>query len=200
MIQNYRNKLEQLKGEKKAYKQQIKSYKQEIHNSTILLRNCEKTREIIRIVGLSTQQQLQFHISDITSLALAGVFANPYQLKAEFIERRNKTECDLLFEKDDKIFDPLDSSGYGAVDVAAFALRIASWSMKIQKSNNTIITDEPFKFLDKSKHHLASKIINELSNKLNIQFIVITHEEALAQQANKIFYVKQDKKISYVKK
>ena len=198
MTKRLRNRVEQLKGEKNALKQQIRAYKHSIHDLGIKLHLSEKAREIIRIVGVETQQQLQFHISDITSLALAGVFAEPYQLKVDFVPRRNKTECDLLFVRDEKEIDPLDASGYGAVDVAAFALRVSSWSMKLPRSRNTIILDEPFRFLDKSKQPLASQMIKELSAKLGLQFIIVTHEEALTQHADKIFNVKQTKGISYV--
>jgi len=198
MTKRLRNRVEQLKGEKNALKQQIRAYKHSIHDLGIKLHLSEKAREIIRIVGLETQQQLQFHISDITSLALAGVFAEPYQLKVDFVPRRNKTECDLLFVRDEKEIDPLDASGYGAVDVAAFALRVSSWSMKLPRSRNTIILDEPFRFLDKSRQPLASQMIKELSDKLGLQFIIVTHEEALTQHADKIFNVKQTKGISYV--
>ena len=90
----------------------------------------EKALEVVKAVGLKTQQQLQFHISDITSLALDAVFPNPYELVAEFVQRRNKTECDLFFSRDGNKVDPLSASGGGAVDVAAFALRVASWSMQ----------------------------------------------------------------------
>ena len=198
MTKRLRNRVEQLKGEKNALKQQIRVYKHSIHDLGIKLHLSEKAREIIRIVGLETQQQLQFHISDITSLALAGVFAEPYQLKVDFVPRRNKTECDLLFVRNEKEIDPLDASGYGAVDVAAFALRVASWSMKLPRSRNTIILDEPFRFLDKSRQPLASQMIKELSAKLGLQFIIVTHEEALTQHADKIFNIKQTKGISYV--
>jgi len=198
MTKRLRNRVEQLKGEKNALKQQIRAYKHSIHDLGIKLHLSEKAREIIRIVGLETQQQLQFHISDITSLALAGVFAEPYQLKVDFVPRRNKTECDLLFVRNEKEIDPLDASGYGAVDVAAFALRVASWSMKLPRSRNTIILDEPFRFLDKSRQPLASQMIKELSDKLGLQFIIVTHEEALTQHADKIFNVKQTKGISYI--
>ena len=66
----------------------------------------EQAREIVREVGLLTQRQLQYHISDITSLALEAVFPDPYALVAEFVERRNKTECDLYLQRGAEFVDP----------------------------------------------------------------------------------------------
>jgi len=164
----------------------------------------EKAREVVKEVGLRTQQQLQFHISDITSLALDAVFVNPYKLDVEFVERRNKTECDLSFVRDmegEEIgikADPLTAAGGGVVDVAAFALRIVSWSMESPRSNNVIILDEPMKFLSVDNQEKASLMIKELSEKLGLQFIIITHEQTLGTYADKVFQVKIKKGISVV--
>ena len=138
---------------------------------------------------MATQQQLSFHISDITSLALEAVFPDPYALQVEFIQRRNKTECDLYFVRDGEKVDPLSASGGGAVDVAAFALRIASWSMTKPRTRNVIILDEPLRFLSANLQERASSMIKELSDKLGIQFIVVTHEPILANYADRTFNV-----------
>jgi len=193
-IKELRNRLEQLKGEKNQLLTQIKQYRQQLRELKQQIIQYEKAREIIRKVGLKTQQQLQYHISDITSLALEAVFDDPYTLKVEFIQRRNKTECDLLFVRNGKEIDPLESSGYGAVDIAAFALRVASWSMKIPRSRNTIILDEPMRFLSEDRQPFASQMLKELSERLGIQFIIVTHEDILTEYADKIFAVTKDVK------
>jgi len=194
-----RQALERRKGERNQLKEQIKAYRLEVRSLIANRDNLEQARELIRDVGLKTQQQLQFHISDITSLALNAVFEDPYELKVEFVQRRNKTECDLLFVRDGKEIDPLDASGYGAVDVASFALRVASWSMQQPRTRNTIILDEPMRFLSEDRQPYASQMIKELSDRLGIQFIIVTHEEVLSQYADKVFQVSIKDKVSQIK-
>jgi DNA repair exonuclease SbcCD ATPase subunit len=150
----------------------------------------EKARELIREAGLKTQQSLSFQISEITSLALEAIFENPYTLEVDFVERRNKTECDLYFSRDGNRIDPMDASGGGAVDVASFALRIASWSMKRPRFRNTIILDEPLKNLDKERQEKGSAMLKEVSKRLGIQFIIVTHEETLSSFSDKTFEVR----------
>lgn len=188
-IQTYRNLLERQKGKKIQIEQDINTLKDTVRRSKRNLIRHEKAREIIREVGMQTQQQLQFHISDITSLALEAVFPDPYKLIVEFVQRRNKTECDLYFERDGEKVDPLTASGGGAVDVAAFALRIASWSMQQPRSRNVIILDEPLRFLSTDLQEQASIMIKEISEKLGIQFIIVTHEDTLTSYADKVFRV-----------
>lgn len=164
------------------------------------LRRQEQALEIVKEVGIKTQQQLQYHIGDITSMALDAVLVeNPYELTAEFVQRRNKNECDLLFQRGGNTYDPLDASGGGAADVAAFALRIASWSMGNPKTRATIIMDEPLRFLSQDKQDRASAMIKELSKKLNLQFIIVTHEDTLTQYADRVFSVSQHRGVSRVK-
>jgi len=197
-IQELRNQLEQQKGQKIQIEATISRTRQEIKESQRDLRRHEQAREVIREVGLKTQQQLQFHISDITSLALDAVFSDPYELVAEFVQRKNKTECDLFFSRDGNKVDPLSASGGGAVDVAAFALRVASWSMQRPKSRTTLILDEPLRFLSADLQKHASVMIKEISQKLGIQFIIITHEPILASYADKVFEVSIRKGITKV--
>lgn len=197
-IQQLRNRLEQQKGQRTQIVKSITTTNQTVKENKRSLRRHEQAREVIRKVGLSTQQQLQFHISDITSLALEAVFDDPYELAVEFVQRRNKTECDLYFTRDGNQMDPLSASGGGAVDVASFALRIASWSMQHPKSRNVIILDEPLRFLSADHQEKASVMIKEISQKLGIQFIIITHEPILTSYADRIFETKIQKGVTQI--
>lgn len=191
-LTNIRKHLERKKGRFAGLKEKLKNYSAEISELTILKENIEQARVIIQEVGFKTQEQLQFHISDITSLALSAVFDDPYELKVSFVKRRDKMECDLTFIRNGVEIEPLNGSGYGAVDVASLALRVASWSMQHPKSRNLIVLDEPLKYLSEDLQIHAGKMIKELSIKLNLQFIIVTHEPLLSDFADKTFFVRQN--------
>ena len=197
-IPDLRNLLEQRKGKKEQIEQTLANAELEIKEKSRDLRRHEQARAIIKEAGLHTQQQLQFHISDIASLALNAVFDDPYELSVEFVERRNKTECDLFFLRNGDKINPMDASGGGAVDVASFALRIASWSMQSPKSNNVIILDEPMKHLSPEYREKGSQMIKEISDKLGIQFIIVNHEPILTTFADRVFKVSIKKGVSKV--
>lgn len=198
-IQQLRTQLERSKGQRIQIETSLTNLQEGVLEKKRSLRRHQEAKEIIRIVGLLTQEQLQFHISDITSLALESVFPNPYALQVEFIIRRNKTECDLFFVRDKMKIEPSIASGVGAMDVAAFALRIASWSMMSPHTRNTIILDEPFRNLSEGYQESASIMLKEISKKLSIQFIIVTHINTLASYADKIFEVSIRKGVSRIK-
>lgn len=197
-ILDLRNQLEQRKGRRDQVQESLEKAKQAVKEKKRDLRRHEQAREIIREVGLKTQQQLQIHISDITTLALEAVFPNPYALIAEFVERRNKTECDIYFARDGNQVDPLSAAGGGVVDIASFALRVASWSMQIPRSRNTLILDEPFRYLSTGLLPRAGEMLKQISEKLGLQIIMVTHSEELADAADQIFRVSMRKGISDV--
>ena len=165
---------------------------------SINLKKHEKALEVVKLAALKTQEQIQYHISDITSLALSAVFPEPYELIIEFVERRNKTECDLFFSRNGQRIDPMNSSGGGPIDIASFALRIASWSLQRPIRSNTIILDEPMKNLSKEYQEQGALMLQEVSRKLGIQFIIVTHEPVLARFADKTFNVSIKNGISRV--
>ena len=193
-VKDLRSRLDTQKGQKFQIESDLEQLRHEVRTMKRSLVHHEQAREVVREVGIKTQQQLQFHISDIASLALEAVFDNPYELKVEFVQRRNKTECDLLFVRDNNWFDPISASGVGAIDIAAFALRIASWSMQRPHTRNTIIMDEPFKHLSVDLQDKASAMIKEVSQKLKLQFIIITHDPTLSSYADKVFEVSINKR------
>ena len=190
-IEEIRNKLERRKGQRIQIQNDIDSLEVTMAVNKKLLRAHEKAREIIKMVGLKTQKQLSYNVSEITSMALAAVMKHPYKVKLEFAERRNKTECDIFFARKGERIDPFMGGG-GAVDVAAFALRIASWSMQSPRSRNTLILDEPFKHLKGEQTNVqVLEMVKELSTKLQLQIIMVSDErvsrEATIEATDKLF-------------
>lgn len=158
----------------------------------------EQAQVVIQNVAELTQNELKYQISEIVSLALASVFDDPYEFVASFEQRRNQVECDLFFKRDGELIDPLSASGGGAVDVAAFALRIALWSLRTNRTRPVILLDEPMRFISKGYRGRASEMLKMLSDKLGLQIIMVTHAEEYIENADKVHEVKIKKGISYV--
>lgn len=151
---------------------------------------------IIQTVAQQTQEQLEYRISELVTLALSSVFEDPYEFKVEYVVKRDKTEANFWFMRNDTYIHPLDAAGGGAVDVAAFALRATLWSMSSKTTDNVIILDEPFKHLSSDLQQKAGHMVKEISKKLNLQFIIVSHIENLINEADQIIEVKRKKGIS----
>ena len=152
-------------------------------------RDALKAREVINIVAKDTQQQLEMRITNIVTMALAAVFPDPYEFKLVFNERRNQTEADLLLVRNGEELSPVDGAGGGVLDVVSFALRIAVLLMSGYR--RVIILDEPFRHLSADLQSKASEMMKMLSDKLGIQFIMVSHEEGIIDCADNIINIKK---------
>jgi ABC-type lipoprotein export system ATPase subunit len=88
-------------------------------------------------------------------------------------------------------------SGGGVLDIVALALRIALWSLQANHKN-VMILDQPLSNLDSTYLPKAGELIQELAEKLQIQFIMINHNPALADIADQTFFVEKHDGISSV--
>ncbi len=198
-IQSFRRELERRKGHRDQLQYSIEKTEQEIDLDKRRISRYERALEIVKQVGLITQKQLEYHLTEQVSLAMEAVFDDPYRLKVKFQEKRGKTEVELLFCRRDMEFPPIGSAGGGAIDVASLALRIAYWSMRQdKKARSLLLLDEPFSQLkgeEANKRALA--IIQEISHKLGLQIIMISDErvsrEDIIANADKVFQVFQGK-------
>lgn len=189
--------IQQNKGEKLKVLSLISSHKKQIKKLNKELIISKQAQVIIQIVAQQTQKQLEWHISEIVSLALSSVFNTPYIFKMEFIVRRGKTECDFFFERNGKQINPIEEASGGAVDVASFALRIALWSLS--KTRASLIFDEPFKNINdktrKTQKRIA-KMVKMLSRKLKLQFIINTMIPELIKNVDKHYEFEIEKGIT----
>ena len=151
------------------------------------LEAAKMAREVITKVGKSIQTGVEGAFTSIVSLALQSVFGDTYQFQLRFTERRNQLEADLVLIQDGNECSPIDSVGGGVVDICSLALRIAA--LIIQQSAKVVVLDEPCRCLSTDLQNKASEMIKTLSEKLGIQFIIVTHEEELTACADKIFTI-----------
>jgi DNA repair exonuclease SbcCD ATPase subunit len=154
----------------------------------------EKARSIIQEVAQTTQQQLEYHLSSVTSMAMEYVFDDPYELSVAFTQRRNKTEVDVLFRKGEELVNPITACGGGAVDIAALSLQISILLMS-KNTNRILFLDEPLKWLKgKDYPERGAEILKEISSKLGIQILMVSHDPTLIANADTVFSTEKKKK------
>jgi DNA repair exonuclease SbcCD ATPase subunit len=198
-VKDTRYALERLKGEQKACADRVAKIERFVEDNEKRLDDLRRAQEIIQAVARQTQQQLEYHVSEITTLALASVFPNPYKLHLDFELKRGRSEAVLSFGREGARFAPLASSGGGPVDVAAFGLRVALWSLRSPRTRPVLVLDEPFRFVSRNLQARASEMVKEVSRRLRIQFIIVTHEETLIEHADKVIEVEMKNGRSVVK-
>ena len=184
--------FEELKGRKAEKEDQLKRTKETKKRLEQRFEAAKKAQAIIQVTVKEIQESLQYSISHLVTLAEAAVFGDDaYKFVVKFESRRGRTECDLLFEKGGQEMRPILSSGGGAIDIAALALS-ASFLI-LEGKEAVLVLDEPLKYLSRDLQHKASAMIQGLSERLGIQFIIASHIPELIEKADKTFQVGLDK-------
>lgn len=149
-----------------------------------------QARAFAQNVAQKTQAELEARVSEIATAAMRAVFPEPYEMKVKFELARGKTEARVLFTRGGLELDPMTESGGGPVDVAAFALRLTFHALAGKRAGrNTLILDEPFRFVSLGLQPRLAAMLRELSRRLDMQFIMVTHNQALAEGADTVFHV-----------
>lgn len=184
--------IERRKGARNKTATDLKHRRTTLEAAVLLGKDIDEAQALIQAVAQRTQQEIEYRIGELVTLAMEAVFPDPYALRLRFEVRRGRTEADLLFvDKNGEELDPMDATGGGAVDVAAFALRVALWSLQRPRSRATIVMDEPFRFLSSDLQPRAGVMLREVSERLGLQFILVTHEEEILEAADRVFRVRQ---------
>ena len=151
-------------------------------------KDIESAISFLQFIAKETQQNIEKRLSEIVTSALQTVYPEEdYEFRIKFVEKRNSTECQLLFAKDGDEFRPLEESGGGPIDIAALALLVSF--IKLEKKRPLIITDEPFKNVSKQKLPIAVQLLKNICEKLDFQIIMVTHFDEIIKFSDKSFKV-----------
>ena len=195
-FQELKNKVKQDRASKDVLESKYKDLLILKESLELTLTEAEQAREVIQTVAQKTLQNLEFRISNLGTLALKSVSPDFPELIARISMRRNQTEVDFLFKEFDVEQKPLESSGYGAVNIACYALRVSFWSL--DKNRPVMILDEPFRDLSPDLQEKASDMIKMVSEKFDLQHVLVSHAEDLNYAADRTFVVEKIGKRSRV--
>jgi len=140
----------------------------------------ETARRLLQGVASAVQQKAHGQIASVVSRCLEAVFDDPYEFRVEFLEKRGKTEANMLFVRSGNPVDPMSASGGGVVDVAAFAARLACLMLSRPARRRLLVLDEPFRFVSRDLRPRVRELVEVLAGEMQMQFVLVTHDPQLA--------------------
>ena len=189
-MMDYRIRYERLKTKKETLETILELAKDGLLSTEEEYDNHNKARWVLTEVAKATQERFKERVESLTTMAIQSVFDRPFKFILEFERKRNKLECRPIVMEGDNEHVPKDDMGGGIIDVISFALRVVLWSLQQPKSRNTLILDEPMKYVGKGDLlDRAGVMLREISHKLGIQLILVTHEPLLAEIADVAYSV-----------
>ena len=152
----------------------------------------EKARAFFQVHAENTQREISDTLSVIITSALRSVFPDDYECIIEFGTKRNQTEAKIIFKKGEEIIeDPINAVGGGVIDIASFAARVSF--IFLSGARKVLIADEPFKAVSADLRDKIPDMLKLLSDKLDMQFIIVSHLPELINGADKVVSIKEGK-------
>ena len=151
-----------------------------------------KSQVLVQEVASEVQSQLSLKLGSIVNLGIQTCFPG-YTFEIAYVPSRGKTEVQFIVKDGDTPVDVMNQNGGGFVDVIAFCLRLAVYS--ISNSADTMIFDEPFRFVSKGLRPRIAELVGVLSERLGLQIIEVTHIAELTDGTTN-FVVRKEKGVS----
>ena len=166
-----------------------------------------KARWAITEVTTKTQEFFKDRVNSLTTLALRSVFdSRDFEFKLIFERKRNRPECRPVIIEDGYEYDDISFyKGGGIIPIIGFALRVVVHSLERPRSRDIFILDEPIKGAVGEDGDLLAKtalMLKDISSKLGLQLIIVTHEHSfleIADRAWQVFYSRGESGVKMIK-
>ena len=154
-------------------------------------------KEFLLSVSASYRDQLCNLFASLVTEALSSIFEKDIRFKINLYSYRNEPAIDVSVIESDLEIDPQKSCGGGLNDIISFVIKIIFIHLK--KSSKIIILDEPLKFLSRDYIEQSSNFIRNISKRMNIQIIVVSHKPDFELGCDKLITIEKNENRSIIK-
>jgi ABC-type enterochelin transport system ATPase subunit len=156
----------------------------------------EQVRVFFTVLAEEQRKQLEERVQSLVDYGVQAVFGPDHRFRVKS-ELRGKTVKTEFFLVESGLELPLlDATGGGVGDVVSFLLRVVMLCLVRPVQRRLLVLDEPFKFLSKSHYHQMQALLKELTDALELQLIVVTHESLFIEVATTVVKVRKEGGIS----
>lgn len=199
-LTKYKTFLAETRAKKQILAQQVESIQSELLQLKTRLGDLITAQDVMNSVSILAQTEFKGVVEALVTEALHFVFGENYQFEIESSVVRNQAEAQLWVVIDGVRHSLKDELGGGVVDVCSFVLKVTFWALQINRTEPVLIFDEPLKNIDSGRLESIGVMIKSLSERLGVQFIMVTHEQELASISDVSYRVVLENGISKVQK
>ena len=179
-----------LENKRKKIQQDIRKIND---NNIVLL----ELKEFLLTVSANYRDQLCNLFTSLVTEALSSIFEKDIRFKINLYSYRNEPAIDVSVIENDLEIDPQKSCGGGLNDIISFVIKIIFIHLK--KSSKIIILDEPLKFLSRDYIEQSSNFIRDISKRMNVQIILVSHKPDLEISCDKLINIEKNENRSIIK-
>lgn len=187
-----RRELDRLQGEAVSLAVRGRSLHQEILKLQKDVSAYEQVTALLNTIGEDRQNQAQVQIESLVTMGLQSIFGP--ELSFHVIQKENSKSAQVEFVlrstlADDRIVetDVLAARGGGVSAVVGFLLRLVILLLSSPSQSKILVLDETFSHVSAEYLDNVAQFLKEITEKTNIQILMVTHQSELTDTADKVY-------------
>jgi DNA repair exonuclease SbcCD ATPase subunit len=156
-----------------------------------LLKNHNDAKQLVSTAIELVHTEFKTEIENTVTEAIRAIFQRDIELRLVYEKKARGVDTRIVILENGEDLDPKDDLGGSIIDIISFTFRIILWNMSSPRSRNVFILDEPFRWTGKLVQ-VTGMIMKELSEKLDFQVIMATHDDELINIADKVFHIEHN--------
>lgn len=182
--------------EKQSLERQLSSINVQLSEQEKKLSLLEKSLAALQKLTDLKKKETTEKIENIISFGLQTIFEDAsYKFKIVDSIKRKQVVYDFRVYSDsfnsDEGVSILDSRGGGVVSIVSFLLRLVLMCMIDKKAERFMALDEPFNALSSNYHENLVAAVKQITEKLGIQLLVVSHQKSLDSFGDVVYELKQ---------
>lgn len=188
--ENLSHRLKTLSTRREDRIEQLEQKSSWVEALTLTIADYDRALEITNALIQDCQDKAASIADNIIPLFVTSVFGPSYGFRFDKrIDRGRPAFTPVVI--DNGRDRSVHSVGCGLKDVLSLACRVTAWTLSA-KSTDCILFDEPGKFVSKDLLQSFGETIKYISEELGIQIVLISHDDALIEIADKSFLIEHD--------
>ena len=198
-LEKMQEEISQLEGEERVVIRNLRFSKKAGSLLDQEIEDLLKAKWLIAEASRTVQKKASDIINKVVTIALRTVYPErKYSFQFKFGEDKSgKTIAKPIVIENGEEFDPKYDKGGGVRSISAFVLKISIWLLETPRKRNFFFFDEPFGAVGVNLIPKIGMMLKRICEKLKVQIIMITHETAFGEIADKHIHVSYRDKRSH---
>ncbi len=201
VLENRKKELARRQSENGLLKKTIVSNDVKIHEYLDKVRICREALSFLQDVADTRRNSLKTKIESVLSEALRVIYGLNYRVQLVYSVKNNRSNMEIEVVKNTpagEVPRTMDGFGGGVSDSIAVPLRLLVM-LGSRQTDKVAILDEAYKHVDPDRIETVANFIKDISNKLGVQIILLSHHDIMQNVADKVFQISDNNGKSVLK-
>lgn len=161
----------------------VTSAEQVLSERKATVRTAEEVKVFFAVLADAQRKELETKVESLVDYGVRTVFGPEYQFRVTSELRGKSVRTEFWIVQNGLQLSLLDATGGGIGDVVSFLLRVVMLCLIRPSQRRVLVLDEPFKFVSASHFTTLCSLLQELSETLDLQLVMVTHKPELLEAA-----------------